>query len=140
MTMTIQGNNNTQVSGNLTENHYHGQHTAEIPLDHPHRVLCPQCNKATLRFNEYCGNGPCTYGIRLHFAEIERQRLADEQRRQQEIRVKRIKSRLFKLFIFSVVIIIAGSYMAKNQIFGLSGHIMAILGLLLMALWAKAQE
>ena len=58
MTMTIQGNNNKQVSGNLTENHYHGKHDGEIPLDHPHRVICPQCNQATLRFMNIAETAP----------------------------------------------------------------------------------
>lgn len=140
MTMTIQGNNNTQVSGNLTENHYHGKHDSEIPLNHPHRVTCPQCNQATLRFNEYCGNGPCTFGIRQYFDEIERQKLAEEQRRQQEERVRRFKSRVFKLFVFSATAVFAGGYLAKNHIFGMTGYVMAIIGMLLLAVCAKALD
>lgn len=140
MTMTIQGNNNKQVSGNLTENHYHGKHDGEIPLDHPHRVICPQCNQATLRFNEYCGNGPCTFGIRQHFDEIERQKLVEEQRRQQEERVRRFQSRLFKLFALSAAAVFAGGYLAKNQILGMTGYVMAIIGMLLLVACAKALE
>lgn len=49
MTMTIQGNNNKQVSGNLTENHYHGKHDGEIPLDHPHRVIWPAVQSGDLK-------------------------------------------------------------------------------------------
>ncbi|WP_109078948.1 hypothetical protein [Aggregatibacter kilianii] len=139
MTMTIQGNNNTQVSGNLTENHYHGPQSAEIPLDHPHRVLCPQCNLPTLKFNEYCGNGRCTYGIRLHFAEIERKKLREANRVARVISDRLNNIKFFKIGIVAAAVFV-GFYLAKNHIGGLTGHFMAIAGMIMLAGSARAQK
>ena len=64
----------------------------------------------------------------------------EEQRRQQEERVRRFKSRLFKLFALSAAAVFAGGYLAKNHILGMTGYVMVIIGMLLLVACAKALE
>ena len=54
----------------------------QIPDNHPWKVVCPQCAHTTLRFNEYCGNGKCTFGIKAFFDEQEQ--IVQEQEREKQ--------------------------------------------------------
>ena len=56
---------------NIQEAHFH-QMDKSIDQNSPHIVICPQCNEESYRFNEYCNNGKCTFGIRAYFDELNR--------------------------------------------------------------------
>ena len=51
---------------NINQAHFH-QPEKEIDKNSPHIVICPQCGGESYRFNEYCYNGKCTFGIKQYF-------------------------------------------------------------------------
>ena len=57
--------------GQFGEIHNHYAQKDE-PIPHSHlTVICPQCGGESYRFNEYCYNGKCTFGIKQYFNEQE---------------------------------------------------------------------
>ena len=53
--------------GQFGEIHNHYAKKDE-PIPHSHlTVTCPQCGGESYRFNEYCYNGKCTFGIKQYF-------------------------------------------------------------------------
>ncbi|WIM82557.1 hypothetical protein [Gallibacterium anatis] len=67
---------NVEQLNNINQAHFHQAEKA-IDKNSPHIVICPQCGGESYRFNEYCYNGKCTFGIKAHFNELER--IAQEQ-------------------------------------------------------------
>lgn len=63
--------NKVEQLNNINEAHFH-QTEKSIDKNSPHIVICPQCDGESYRFNEYCNNGKCTFGIRAHFDELDR--------------------------------------------------------------------
>lgn len=74
---------NIEQFNSINEAHFH-QTINENGIDKtsPHIVICPQCSKKTYRFNEYCNNGKCTFGIKAYFDELEQ--IAKEQEREKQ--------------------------------------------------------
>jgi len=57
---------NVEQFNNINEAHFH-QPEKVIDKNSPHIVICPQCGGESYRFNEYCYNGKCTFGIKQYF-------------------------------------------------------------------------
>ena len=57
---------NVEQFNNINEAHFH-QPEKVIDKNSPHIVICPQCGGESYRFNEYCYNSKCTFGIKQYF-------------------------------------------------------------------------
>ena len=57
---------NVEQFNNINEAHFHQPEKA-IDKNSPHIVICPQCGGESYRFNEYCYNSKCTFGIKQYF-------------------------------------------------------------------------
>ena len=72
---------NVEQLNNINEAHFHQAEKA-IDKNSPHIVICPQCGGESYRFNEYCYNGKCTFGIKQYFNEQEQ--IAEQREREKQ--------------------------------------------------------
>ncbi|VGM96250.1 Uncharacterised protein [uncultured Avibacterium sp.] len=86
----------------------------KIPDNHPWKVICPQCEHTTLRFNEYCNNGQCTFGIRAHFDNQEW--MEQEKRRQAFLQKQSQRLVIFTILVF--VISLLGLFLGNQHPIG----------------------
>lgn len=73
--------NKVEQLNNINEAHFHQAEKA-IDKNSPHIVICPQCGGESYRFNEYCYNGKCTFGIKQYFNEQEQ--IAEQREREKQ--------------------------------------------------------
>lgn len=123
--------NKVEQLNNINEAHFH-QPEKQIDRTSPHIVNCPQCGGESYRFNEYCNNGKCTFGIRAYFDELEQ--IAQEQEREKR------KGRCSLIGLSSIAFSIAISYIG-SQWFHIPGMAFWFFGgLVWLFLWLKAAE
>nr|DAS41778.1 MAG TPA: baseplate protein [Caudoviricetes sp.] len=95
--------------GQFGEIHNHYAKKDE-PIPHSHlTVTCPQCGGESYRFNEYCYNGKCTFGIKQYFDYQEWQE--KEQRRKALLQKQSQRLVIFTLVGF--VICLLGLYLGS---------------------------
>lgn len=73
--------NKVEQLNNINEAHFHHPEKV-IDKNSPHIVICPQCGGESYRFNEYCYNGKCTFGIKQYFNEQEQ--IAEQREREKQ--------------------------------------------------------
>lgn len=93
---------NVEQLNNINQAHFHQAEKA-IDKNSPHIVICPQCGGASYRFNEYCYNGKCTFGIKQYFDyqewyEKEQHRKALLQKKSQRLGIFTLVAFLTSLF------------------------------------------
>lgn len=123
--------NKVEQLNHIQQAHFH-QTEQRIDKASPHIVICPQCSGESYRFNEYCNNGKCTFGIRAYFDELEQ--IAQEQER--EKRKGRCSLIGLSGFAFSITISYIGSqwfHMPRIAFWFLGGSVW-------LFLWLKAAE
>ncbi|WGE51150.1 hypothetical protein NYR68_01815 [Actinobacillus equuli subsp. haemolyticus] len=117
---------------NINEAHFH-QVEKEIDKTCPHVVTCPQCGGESYRFNEYCNNGKCTFGIKAYFDNQER--LEKEQRRKALLQKQSQKLAIFTIIGF--VLCLSGLFLGSKYPLG---YVLFFAAGLLALIFNKAEQ
>lgn len=105
--------NKVEQLNHIQEAHFH-QTEQRIDKASPHMVICPQCGRESYRFNEYCNNGKCTFGIRAYF---DYQEWMEQEKRRQAFLQKQ-SQRLVIFTILGFVISLLGLFLGNQHPIG----------------------
>ncbi|SUB23909.1 hypothetical protein [Avibacterium avium] len=122
---------NVEQLNNINQAHFHQAEKA-IDKNSPHIVICPQCGGASYRFNEYCNNGKCTFGIRAYFDELEQ--IAQEQEREKR------KGRCSLIGLSGFAFSIAISYIGSQWFDSPKMALWFLGGIVWLFIWLKSAE